>query len=81
MKTLVLIALVVCSLGILMQTVVPEEPLETDKNPVHEEEKHDEDENAPDSNVDDEKEEEQEETTEHKVLEKPADAASDDPDR
>ena len=59
-KTLVLIALVGCSLGFLLQTVVSEEPFETDKNPVDEEDDYEgyEDVNAPvDSNDDDEEEE------------------------
>ena len=58
MKTLVLIALVVCSLGILMQAVASEEPFETDKNPLDEEEGYEvyEDANAPDYSDSDEEE-------------------------
>jgi len=59
MKTFALIALVGCSLGILMQTVVSEEPFETAENPVDEEERYEgnhEDANAPDFSDSDEEE-------------------------
>ena len=80
-----------CSLGFLLQTVVSEEPFETDKNPVDGEDDYEgyEDVNAPvDSNDDDEEEENEgneermNEVTngEDEVLEKPEDAV-DDPER
>ena len=59
MKTLALIALVGCSLGILMQAVVAEEPFETAENPVDEEEGYEgyhEDANAADYSDSDEEE-------------------------
>jgi len=89
MKTFVLIALVGCSLGILMQAlaVASEEPFETAENPVDEEEGYEgyEDANAPvDSEDDDEEEKERNEermnevtNEEDEVLEKPEEAVDD----